>query len=145
MKITSRHCRAYPELALLPDDAERTACFKKIQKSMARSKTFLLATAAFGAINGVAASITFGLYIPWVSAHLPRWLIAMIPPVFLGATFGLLMSYFWHRPLQRRLRAELLAQGIAVCLGCGYDLRGQTEPRCPECGKEFSPALLGRR
>ncbi len=142
MKLSSRHIRAYPELALLSDEAERTACFKKIQKSMARSKAFLLATAAFGAINGVAASITFGLYIPWVSAHLPRWVIAMIPPVLLGTTFGLLMAYCWHRPLQRRLRAELVARGIPVCIGCGYDLRGQTEPRCPECGGHFPEELL---
>jgi len=25
----------------------------------------------------------------------------------------------------------------ARCLECGYDLRGQTEPRCPECGTPF--------
>jgi len=28
----------------------------------------------------------------------------------------------------------------ARCLDCGYALRGQTEPRCPECGREFDPA-----
>ena len=25
------------------------------------------------------------------------------------------------------------------CLGCGYDLRGLPEPRCPECGRPFDP------
>jgi hypothetical protein len=25
------------------------------------------------------------------------------------------------------------------CLGCGYDLRGLTENRCPECGRPFDP------
>jgi hypothetical protein len=25
------------------------------------------------------------------------------------------------------------------CLGCGYALRGLTEPRCPECGRGFDP------
>jgi hypothetical protein len=25
------------------------------------------------------------------------------------------------------------------CLECGYDLRGLTEPRCPECGTSFTP------
>jgi hypothetical protein len=29
-----------------------------------------------------------------------------------------------------------------LCLNCGYDLRGLTEPRCPECGKAFDPKLL---
>lgn len=27
----------------------------------------------------------------------------------------------------------------AVCLKCGYLLRGLTEPRCPECGRAFDP------
>ncbi|MCZ6817039.1 MAG: hypothetical protein O7F76_10160 [Planctomycetota bacterium] len=25
------------------------------------------------------------------------------------------------------------------CRRCGYDLQGQTEPRCPECGTQFDP------
>src|SRR5436190_23642408 len=28
----------------------------------------------------------------------------------------------------------------ARCLQCDYLLRGLTEPRCPECGREFDPA-----
>ncbi len=28
------------------------------------------------------------------------------------------------------------------CLGCGYDLRGQVQGRCPECGDEFNLAEL---
>ncbi len=35
------------------------------------------------------------------------------------------------------LRQYLNDQGIPVCRGCGYDLRGQTNARCPECGWEF--------
>jgi hypothetical protein len=30
-------------------------------------------------------------------------------------------------------------QGKRYCLKCGYDLRGQVENRCPECGSEFNP------
>jgi len=28
-----------------------------------------------------------------------------------------------------------------LCRGCGYDLRGLPEPRCPECGKSFDPVV----
>jgi len=28
------------------------------------------------------------------------------------------------------------------CASCGYDLRGQVEPRCPECGLQFDPEQL---
>lgn len=27
----------------------------------------------------------------------------------------------------------------AVCLKCGYSLRGLLTPRCPECGRQFDP------
>ena len=32
----------------------------------------------------------------------------------------------------------------AFCVKCGYDLRGQTEPCCPECGNPFDPGLLAK-
>jgi hypothetical protein len=32
--------------------------------------------------------------------------------------------------------------GRPKCRKCGYDLRGQREPRCPECGTEFDEAIL---
>lgn len=31
-------------------------------------------------------------------------------------------------------------QNKCYCLKCGYDLQGQKEHRCPECGNEFDPA-----
>lgn len=30
----------------------------------------------------------------------------------------------------------------AFCTHCQYNLRGLTEPRCPECGRPFDPANL---
>lgn len=36
--------------------------------------------------------------------------------------------------LRRRLREELIARGLPLCLPCGYDLRGTPGRRCPECG-----------
>jgi hypothetical protein len=34
-----------------------------------------------------------------------------------------------------------------LCLGCGYSLKGLTDPRCPECGREFDsldPRTFGK-
>lgn len=31
------------------------------------------------------------------------------------------------------------------CLGCGYDLRGLPQPRCPECGTAFSMSGAGEQ
>jgi len=51
-----------------------------------------------------------------------------------GALVGLGWIMIISRSMQRELRVELRARGVPVCLACGYDLRGQIEPRCPECG-----------
>ncbi len=39
-----------------------------------------------------------------------------------------------RRAITRALRERLIAEGTIVCRRCGYDLRGQIEQRCPECG-----------
>jgi len=37
---------------------------------------------------------------------------------------------------------RLGAGGRPTCSHCGYDLRGQKTPRCPECGKAFEEDVL---
>jgi hypothetical protein len=37
---------------------------------------------------------------------------------------------------------EYAVLGARTCATCGYDLRGQVEPRCPECGTGFDPTGL---
>lgn len=34
-------------------------------------------------------------------------------------------------------RAVAIERCGFLCKGCGYNLRGQVDPRCPECGREF--------
>ena len=59
-------------------------------------------------------------------------------PIFLALV---LSSYptiaFIRGPLRRYRRRKR-----GLCLKCGYDLRGLTEPRCPECATEFDPSNL---
>ncbi|NLX15275.1 MAG: hypothetical protein GXY44_16730 [Phycisphaerales bacterium] len=43
---------------------------------------------------------------------------------------------------RRFLREKLVEKGVPICIECGYDLRGQIEPRCPECGTGYDPDLL---
>jgi hypothetical protein len=54
------------------------------------------------------------------------------------AAVPLLLVYpaiaFLGGPLRRRHRRR---EGL--CLKCGYDLTGLTEPRCPECATPFTP------
>jgi hypothetical protein len=58
------------------------------------------------------------------------------PPVLFGAWPFLALVRFagrhWRR-YRRRTRG--------FCVRCGYNLRGLTSPRCPECGVEFEPSF----
>jgi hypothetical protein len=43
----------------------------------------------------------------------------------------------YRKLLQRFLREKLNSLGVPTCHQCGYDIRGLTEPRCPECSCPF--------
>lgn len=76
-------------------------------------------------------------YVPWC----PRWAgAAMLVPVCGFASFG--SMWVVRRKVRSSFRRRLIEVGIPVCIDCGYDLRGQVELRCPECGKEFDAGLL---
>ncbi len=44
--------------------------------------------------------------------------------------------------MNRRLRAPSRAGGAVPCPHCAYDMRGQHECRCPECGAQFTVGEL---
>lgn len=49
-----------------------------------------------------------------------------------------LIPLMWVRErkwMRAFLREYLTEHGIPICRNCGYDLRGQVHPRCPECGR----------
>ncbi|MGP1310022.1 MAG: hypothetical protein ACTS27_07495 [Phycisphaerales bacterium] len=56
------------------------------------------------------------------------WTIPMLGPVFQGV-FGAVL-YFRAGPIARRLAPT----GVRLCRECGYDIKGVTGERCPECG-----------
>ena len=56
-------------------------------------------------------------------------------PVCVFGAWGAHRFKVW---LQARTAVD--AEGYLRCKGCGYSLRGLTEPRCPECGREFDAA-----
>jgi hypothetical protein len=63
-------------------------------------------------------------------------------------SFQILMAFIgfrlWISPIRKSLRQSLQAKGIPICIPCGYDLRGQLEPRCPECGAPFDAHLVSQ-
>lgn len=70
------------------------------------------------------------LFLYWM----PRWLDRPLMSGLIGAALGLALQFFFRKPALRCRWEALNNRGIPVCMNCGYDLRGQVEPRCPECG-----------
>ncbi|HPF41137.1 MAG TPA: hypothetical protein PK093_21060 [Phycisphaerae bacterium] len=74
---------------------------------------------------------------PDVAPYLRLFLIVLFP-----FSCGYALLRWRRRSIQRNLRRQLIASGVPICIRCGYDLRGQEDARCPECGQPFAPALL---
>jgi len=67
---------------------------------------------------------------PYLGPRLAFWAGAVIKPLPVVLVLPVLFTVF-RRRMRRHLRATLIAGGVPICLRCGYDLRGQVEPRCP--------------
>ena len=99
---------------------------------------------------GQALVLTFGLPALWhvtPGAWLPANRYARIVlSVIVLSPFMLVIIMYVRQLIGSTFRYEvrryLRERGIPVCLHCGYSLRGLTDPRCPECAREFDAALL---
>lgn len=135
--------RRFPELDLFAtfEDAE-AALFRATEQGGMRRRDYVLV----GLILFVIMAIILVAVIIQQSAG-PVWSAVMrvvewTLPVVLAFGIVSFLVYFHRRAIQRSLREQLCAIGVPVCMACGYDLRGQVDPRCPECGRPFDPSLL---
>lgn len=89
-----------------------------------------------GALLGIDVRRRLLATIPWVGilfflmfvARITSLGYAIAVPMLLAA--GMLNYFLFDR-------AVVHERTGFRCRGCGYDLQGQVEPRCPECGSEF--------
>lgn len=136
----------YPELALLDDRAEamrvagalRNPVYLKARGAVSRIVLYMLLSMLLcGALVWV---VLFGLGSIGLTVRGP-WVPLVLLPVFCVG-LGFLSIAIFRGYFRKHLWVLLQQQGVAVCTGCGYDLRGQTESRCPECGSQFDERLL---
>jgi hypothetical protein len=136
--ITSAEC------ARFPDEVARDGTVRQLELE-------LTDTWWFTPLWGGACLLLFVALDPLsnaLSAAIPLMPAFVAYMIVLAAWFFGFMGTVWviYRGYARhRLREVLVALGVPICLHCGYDLRGQTVPRCPECGREFDPGLLKQR
>ena len=77
----------------------------------------------------------FGLFRIGSGSTFGRWryYVLMVPLWMVVAALFIPSSFILKRELQQRRRAKR-----GECVGCGYNLTGLTEPRCPECGRALA-------
>jgi hypothetical protein len=127
------------ELERFPDKASRQSAVKQVLRKLGFSWLYIggLIVCAIPLME-LAQAIVRAIS-PLLPA-VPGWgLRLMSYLLYFGFTLGWALGYFWlrRRTVQQFVRARLSELGIPTCLHCGYDLRGQTVPRCSECGKPF--------
>jgi hypothetical protein len=131
-----RLLRDIPEMSLLSDEEDRVAMLLCIEREVR--------------VGLVEEYLGFGLGCGamWAALRLGDWfgvtflqLGLLIPALFVPLAF--IADYYVKRNrIRRYVRRKLAEIGVPVCRNCGYDLRGQVEPRCPECGTPFDSKLL---
>ncbi len=62
-------------------------------------------------------------------------------PLWIPTLLFAMMFCIAYLPLHRRRKRKKLD----LCVKCGYNLKGLSEPRCPECGKSFGEVMMFSR
>jgi hypothetical protein len=131
----------YPELEHFDSRAEARAAMTACRAMQIRTPWFWLALIGYT----LGVGLVMALSLLFVRRYLPLSgaVYGGVVGGITGGTGVLFLQWFWRNRFRKLLRQRLIAAGVPICIQCGYDLRGQTEPRCPECGKAFDEVLKG--
>jgi len=127
----------FPELMQFETKEERRDVYRKAMKKVFRRPRFWLSWIGGAIILPAAMAVFIFLFLKPIF-DIPSWLRGGLVGGLVGGSFVYMLTRLFRRAIEKQIRLEMLARGLSVCMGCGYDLRGQIEPRCPECGLAFS-------
>ncbi|MFN0135264.1 MAG: hypothetical protein ACKVS9_04010 [Phycisphaerae bacterium] len=129
--MTPYECYWFPEYRYFSSDAEVQQALAAIgaEKSMYRCAAmaaFVVAPLIVATMLPLARLLQ-SFRLPPVIGHFALTLLGV-----LGLIAVILSPWsYWHT--RRALRHYLADRGVAICVSCGYDLRGLDEARCSEC------------
>ena len=133
----------YPELEHFASREESDKAVYAWKKRLMRRPRFWLGVLLYTCVVGGAVAAILVSLRRWV--YIPQSMYVGLVAGITGVTGFISINWFWRHHLRRHLRQQLVDRGMPVCLKCGYDLRGQRLPRCPECGTPFDADLIGER
>ena len=139
--------KSIPELAHLSKKQRRRVwqkCFWQGVVPWRNLLPFGLWLVVVGLIGVIEEQVFQSIIVPALNAGKAKlpWLLRELLRVIRSAAIGVTIYvpwYFFIEKLRPCFRREL---GVETCRECGYLLTGLREPRCPECGTAFDPALL---
>ncbi len=136
--------RRFPELDSFETDAQRTEAWFAATSALKFNWRYwvmllvLLSAFAVGTVMCVQSVLPrLDIGNPFLKTALPALIVS-----FFSIVLSLAAVLIFRRSVALSIRRRLLDAGIPVCLACGYDLRGQHQPRCPECGRPFDASIL---
>ena len=138
-----REFKLYPELEHFETREEAGRVLKVWHERLMISPKFWLALIGYTVVVGLTGTLLVFYLRPWFGFS--SGIFGAIVCAASGGTGMAAISWLWRRQCRQFLRAKLLSRGVPVCVQCCYDLRGQHEPRCPECGTSFDPKSIVAR
>lgn len=129
-----------PEIRLLENKEERRGAYGSMMRSFYRDRRnwisvsmFALGVAFISLVCVIACALIF--HGPWSNIGIG---VALILALMVIPLLAQVFDFYWHRKrLSKYLRKYLNEHGVPICMPCGYDLRGQVDLYCPECGTPF--------
>jgi hypothetical protein len=132
---------SYPELDRFDSREEAQRVLRTWQKSMMRKPQFWLTLLGYAATVPIVLVLLLHTLERWID--IPASVYGGLAGGVVGGSTMVMVRWLWRGRCRRFLRQELVARGVPVCLKCGYDLRGLSGPRCPECGRPFDAVESG--
>lgn len=134
--------KRYPELQHFDTREEAKQVVSAWQKQQMKMPKFWLTLLAYTVGVGVLVVALLISIRRWV--YIPGSMYGGLVGGITGGSGLVVITWFWRFRCRKFIRQQLVARGIPICIKCGYDVRGQIEPRCSECGTPFDAKLIDR-
>ena len=116
--------KLFPELTIVEPGPDRK---RMIEQAMSGPRTHVAAL--------LLVMIATGLFVLWdklIASVASNWWAVIVYAIYpLGFVT---VVWFTRRDIRRRLRVQLVASGIPICIPCSYNLTGNESGVCPEGG-----------